>query len=53
VPPLGIAQLTNDGDALFMATYGGHSINGISTCVSGPWFGCLSYPRTTADCPCG
>ena len=48
VAPLGIAQLTNNGDALFMATYGGHSINGTSTCVSGAWFICLSDPRTTA-----
>ena len=48
VPPLGVAQLTNDGDAVFMATYGGQSVNGTSTCVSGPWFECLSDPRTTA-----
>jgi len=48
VAPLGIAQLTNNGDAVFMATFGGHSINGTSTCVSGPWFECLSDPRTTA-----
>jgi uncharacterized protein (TIGR03437 family) len=48
VAPLGIAQLTSDGDALFMATYGGHSVSGISTCVSGPWFECLSDPGTTA-----
>jgi hypothetical protein len=48
VAPLGIAQLTNDGDPLFMATYGGHSINGTSTCVSEVYFECLSDPRTTA-----
>jgi uncharacterized protein (TIGR03437 family) len=48
VRPLGIARLTSDGDAVFMATYGGHSINGTSTCVSGLFFRCLSDPRTTA-----
>ena len=47
-PPMGIARLTANGDAVFMATYGGHSINGTSTCVISPFFECLSNPRTSA-----
>ena len=48
VPPLGIVRLTKDGDAVFAAAYGGHSINGTSACVSGRLFRCSSDPRTTA-----
>lgn len=48
VPPLGVARLTADGDVEFLAAYGGHSINGTSSCVSNPWFQCLSDPLTSA-----
>jgi uncharacterized protein (TIGR03437 family) len=46
--PMGIARLTADGDAVFMATYGGNTVNGVSTCVSTPFSECLSNPRTGA-----
>lgn len=49
VLPMGIARLTPEGDAVFMATYGGHSLNGTAPpCVISPFFTCLSTPRTTA-----
>jgi uncharacterized protein (TIGR03437 family) len=47
VNALGIVRLTPEGDAVFMAAYGGQSVNGTRTCVSGAWFECLSDPRTT------
>jgi uncharacterized protein (TIGR03437 family) len=47
--PMGIARLTPDGDAVFMATYGGHRINGTAPpCMINPFFTCLSTPRTSA-----
>jgi hypothetical protein len=33
VAPLSIVRLTVDGDAVFAAIFGGHSINGVSSCV--------------------
>ena len=48
VHALGVARLTPDGDAVFIAAYGGQTVNGIRTCVSQAWFECLSDPRTKA-----
>lgn len=48
VPPMAVARLTANGDGVFLAAYGGHSINGNSTCVSTPAGICASEPRTAA-----
>jgi hypothetical protein len=45
VAPLSIVRLTLDGDAVFAAVFGGHSIHGVSSCVPSPWFSCVSDPQ--------
>jgi len=40
VAPLSIVRLSADGDLIFAAVFGGHSINGFSSCVSSAWFDC-------------
>jgi uncharacterized protein (TIGR03437 family) len=49
VAPLSVVRLSAEGDAIFAATFGGHAINGTSSCVSGAWFRCLSDPETGAS----
>jgi uncharacterized protein (TIGR03437 family) len=48
VAPLGIVRLTAAGDVIFAATFGGRSVDGVSTCVSGPFFRCNSDPLVSA-----
>jgi uncharacterized protein (TIGR03437 family) len=49
VAPLSVVRLSAAGDAIFAAAFGGHSINGTSTCVSAFWFRCVSDPVTGAS----
>jgi uncharacterized protein (TIGR03437 family) len=49
VAPLSIVRLTADGDAIFAAAFGGHSINGVSSCMSSFLLRCLSDPGTGAS----
>ncbi len=49
VAPLSIVRLSPDGDAIFAAAFGGHAINGTSSCVSGAFFTCVSDPGTHAS----
>lgn len=49
VAPLSIVRLSADGNAVFAAAFGGHSINGVSSCMSSDWFDCVSDPRTIAS----
>jgi hypothetical protein len=42
--PLSIVRLSAAGDAIFAASYGGHIINGTSSCVSSAVLRCVSDP---------
>ena len=49
VVPLSIVRLSATGDVIFAAAFGGHSINGTSSCVSSFLERCLSDPGTGAS----
>lgn len=49
VAPLSIVRLSADGDAVFAAAFGGHSIHGASSCMPSRFATCVSDPRTVAS----
>jgi uncharacterized protein (TIGR03437 family) len=49
VAPLSLVRLSAAGDAVFSAAFGGHSINGTSSCVSTFFARCFSDPITDAS----